>query len=251
MKKRKFNITVGTSVGKITVLEIIGNRITDQKYRCHCDDCGRDDFVVSRATLRWRIKYNSKAGCGCIPTRPRREEMPPPRDLTNKKFGELTVKKLLKKDGYRSIYLCECSCTKTKNVSYQLLVNGKTRSCGHLAKQSNSKYGKLAGDLLSSKVDGVSVRQIAQMYSVQQKNNTSGAKGVAVYKRKDGTVRCYRAYIKVNGKQISHSGFATVEEASLERKRLEEEYFEPTLEKVKDRKITKNIDRRVNEYLGR
>lgn len=60
-------------------------------------------------------------------------------DLTGKIFGELTVVKINKRGsaGNHILWECECSCGKTTLVKSNLLLNGHTKSCGHLVSIKN------------------------------------------------------------------------------------------------------------------
>ena len=55
------------------------------------------------------------------------------KDLTNQKFGKLTVISRAEnaKDG-RAQWLCKCECGKTKVINGKYLLNGETKSCGCL-----------------------------------------------------------------------------------------------------------------------
>lgn len=65
------------------------------------------------------------------------------KDLTNKKFGRLTVVALSHKDEYRQYYwLCQCECGKMVTVRGKSLTRGTTKSCGCLIYEShNVKHG--------------------------------------------------------------------------------------------------------------
>src|SRR3990167_9080082 len=57
-------------------------------------------------------------------------------DLTNQTFGRLKVIKLhgqLKNGG--ALWLCQCTCSKTKVIRAESLRNGDTQSCGCLNKE--------------------------------------------------------------------------------------------------------------------
>jgi hypothetical protein len=60
--------------------------------------------------------------------------MPAKLNLTNRIFGRLTVLSP-EKHGERTAWLCQCSCGNSKVVLTQLLVSGKTSSCGCLHKE--------------------------------------------------------------------------------------------------------------------
>ena len=55
------------------------------------------------------------------------------KDLTGQKFGKLTVKKLLRIDKeHGAIWLCDCECGNTTEVSSRRLISKNTKSCGCL-----------------------------------------------------------------------------------------------------------------------
>lgn len=68
------------------------------------------------------------------------------RDLTGKKYGQLTtlgVDKIVKGHKY---YLCRCDCGSVKSISGSHLVTGATQSCGclksHRTTERNTTHGK-------------------------------------------------------------------------------------------------------------
>lgn len=68
------------------------------------------------------------------------------KDLSNKKFGRLTVIRLDKKASYGEWkWLCECECGNKVSVSGRSLRRGATKSCGCLrneaVSQANTKHG--------------------------------------------------------------------------------------------------------------
>lgn len=65
-------------------------------------------------------------------------------DLTNKKFGRLTVIAKTEKRGSSGavFWNCLCVCGKTKNISSSCLRNNQTKSCGCLFIESASAKGK-------------------------------------------------------------------------------------------------------------
>lgn len=62
--------------------------------------------------------------------------MPKLIDLTGEKIGRLTIiKRIGTNKGGRPIWLCQCDCGNTANVSSHELRNGDTKSCGCLQKE--------------------------------------------------------------------------------------------------------------------
>lgn len=73
-------------------------------------------------------------------------------DKTGQRFGRLKVIKLdrleRKSNGTYTYWLCVCDCGNTKSVDGSGLKTGKTRSCGCLNKETNSKrFWKGCGEL--------------------------------------------------------------------------------------------------------
>lgn len=65
--------------------------------------------------------------------------MPKRLDLAGQKFGYLTVVKFEYVKNGRTYWDCLCSCGKKKIVNSNLLVSGKTKSCGCFRKEQSSK----------------------------------------------------------------------------------------------------------------
>jgi hypothetical protein len=68
--------------------------------------------------------------------------MPPRTDISEKKFGRLTVLKYVSKNltgQYR--LLCICDCGNKITVQYCNLISGNTKSCGCLQKEKSTQHG--------------------------------------------------------------------------------------------------------------
>lgn len=63
-------------------------------------------------------------------------------DLTNKKFGRLTVVKREPDERKNSYWLCKCICGNEKIIGRPHLISGHTKSCGCLHKEMITKHGK-------------------------------------------------------------------------------------------------------------
>lgn len=68
-------------------------------------------------------------------------------DLTNKKFGRLTVIKRIEPKRFpsgqtQSQYLCKCDCGKEVKVLYRNLITGNTKSCGCYAIEFRTHHDK-------------------------------------------------------------------------------------------------------------
>lgn len=66
-------------------------------------------------------------------------------DLTNKKFGRLTVLRRLPNDGRRTIWECQCECGNLSQVRTENLRSGHTTSCGCKVRESSKRFIDLQG----------------------------------------------------------------------------------------------------------
>ena len=65
------------------------------------------------------------------------------KDLSGQKFGRLTALYKLNNYHKRATYwLCVCDCGNLREVQGGTLINGRSRSCGCLVKDTNSTHGK-------------------------------------------------------------------------------------------------------------
>jgi len=138
----------GKKFNKLTVIKRVErpeNRKTKGVYwLCQCD-CGNLTIIIYRSILMGRTR-----SCGCISSNNHFT------DLTNRKFGKLTViKRVNKPDNKKTIsvyYLCKCDCGNEKIISAAGLRGGKTNSCGCVMKGAvrkpknnliNKEFGRL------------------------------------------------------------------------------------------------------------
>lgn len=61
-------------------------------------------------------------------------------DLTNQKFGRLTVIKRFKDESKKTKWECLCDCGNTKTIDGSNLKNGHTKSCGCYLKEFNASH---------------------------------------------------------------------------------------------------------------
>lgn len=78
-------------------------------------------------------------------------------DLVGQKFGRLTVIKFINKGKYKYYWLCKCDCSNKTIVRAGHLNDGRTRSCGCLAKENMRKVSKGRTDEKSYNWKGDSV----------------------------------------------------------------------------------------------
>ena len=189
-------------------------------WHCECE-CGKTAEVASSDLLDGSIR-----SCGCVYNDRRL------RDLTGQTFGRLTALYPLEERLARKkeiIWHCKCSCGKTVQVRTASLTAGDTKSCGCISQELNPILGKQNSEkLLELCVEGTNLHLLdpAKIPS----HNTSGVKGV-YWERQTNK---WRALIEFQGKRISLGRFKHKEDAILARKKAEDEYYQPMLEKHKD-----------------
>lgn len=203
----------GQKFGRLTVVDRVekpeGLKNRGAYWLCKCD-CG-EESVARGAHL---VSGNTQS-CGCLNAEINSKTNT--KDLTGRVFGQLKAIRLTDRrtnDGVR-IWGCECSCGKTAFVSSSNLVDGNTRSCGHLNTDGEDF--------------GTKVRLLDQKLSTA---NTSGHKGVSWNKRKGKWI----AQIGFQGKHIYLGEFADIQDAIQARKEAEDYYFKPVLELYEDRR---------------
>lgn len=182
-------------------------------WLCRCE-CG--NAVIARG---YQLTSGKKTHCGC-------QTKSKIMNLAGEKFGRLTVIKYTGLDKYNNAqWLCRCDCGKEIIAKGVTLRSGRTQSCGCLKLEMN------AADMPDRKrkdiVDGTSLGKI-QSKGIQ-KNNTSGYKGVSRHSQLDKWV----ANISFQGKRIHLGLFDDLDDAIGARKKAEEIYFKPIIEKYK------------------
>lgn len=99
-------------------------------------------------------------------------------DLTNRRFGLLTVKNRVENDKFnKPQWLCQCECGKCIVVSTARLTSGNTKSCGHLRATNHYKKHGLKGNRLYSTWKGMKNR-CCNVNNVSYRNY--GGRGITV-----------------------------------------------------------------------
>lgn len=100
------------------------------------------------------------------------------KDISGQKFGRLTVLDKLHNHHKRNTYwLCVCECGNLVEVQGSTLKNGRSKSCGCLLKDTNTKHGKAHIPLYNV---WVSMKQ--RCYNKCNKRYENyGQRGIAVY----------------------------------------------------------------------
>ena len=217
-KHRK--ISTGDIFGRLEVLECLGIREISKKkrgrvYKCKCN-CG---VIVDLPGIYLGRGYKS---CGCLQKENRQRNIP-----SGTVFGRLKViekANLIHGRGYK--YLCQCECGEQVNILGSHLRSGDTKSCGcfHADKFDAHK----ASNYKKMYVEETSLPKITNKKAYR--NNRIGVKGVSL--QSNGK---YQARIGFQGKNYHLGAFDNLETAADARKKAEEKYFKPTIDKYKTR----------------
>lgn len=105
-------------------------------------------------------------------------------DLTDQKFGRLTVLSLIDKNRWRNTrWLCVCSCGKERVILGKSLRNGDTESCGCLQRERSFLHGHASSNN-KSKTYRSWASMIQRCTNPNNENyHNYGGKGIVVCKR--------------------------------------------------------------------
>lgn len=114
---------IGQKFGDLFVISRVeNNKNGGSQWLCKCV-CGKEKIINGNGIYSGRIK-----SCGCLRTN----------FLENQVFGRLTAICRIK-EKYRTFWLCNCTCGNETIVNESNLLNGTTKSCGCLLKETASK----------------------------------------------------------------------------------------------------------------
>ena len=189
---------------------------------CRCD-CGRECLATAQELVAGRI-----TSCGCRANvsgiRRGRERPEAQIDLAGRRCGELTA---IRRVGV-GVWLWRCSCGAEITARSADVIAGRIISCGHVLRErarqrvvEENIFGRHDGTMLSA------LRGVVR--GTVRSTNSSGATGVRVRRRADGT-ECYQARIMLRGVEYGLGTYDTLEEAAEARRRAEERMFVPILE---------------------
>lgn len=220
---RKILDLTGQKYGRLTVIEEVARKGYTRKWLCRCE-CG-NETIVTQPNLR----NGHTTSCGCV----QREKTSKSNaaDLTGKKLGKLTVvERVGTAKNRKVIWLCKCECGNTTEVQSDKLLSGETTSCGCARVEAGKAVQQTLQEELT--IDGVVVPYLTRK---ARSDNRSGVKGVSITTLKSGKKR-YKAHITIKGKTMHLGSFETLEEAKEARKKAEEIYHKPYIDKLKEEK---------------
>ena len=138
-RRMDYNQLIGQTFGELTILKIVDSRENSRLVRrceCRCS-CGKITNPRVTAVTNGFIK-----SCGHV----RKADYS---HLIGQTFNELTILKVIdSKENSRLVRRCECLCSCGKRTTNQRaldIVNGNTKSCGHLAGRGKKSYTQYIG----------------------------------------------------------------------------------------------------------
>ncbi len=147
------------------------------------------------------------------------------KDLKGQKFGKLTVLEQTDKrqDGGSIVWKCKCDCGNIVEVSSKRLRNNINMSCGCYQKE-RQKYSMSKLHHKQSKED-TNLDLIARKKA--NSNSRTGVRGVCYIT----SIKKYKAYLYLNKEYHFLGYYKDIDNAIQARKKAEEKYFKPILEK--------------------
>lgn len=148
---RKLIDMTGKKVGRLTVLEYMGNEM----WRCRCD-CG-NEIVRRGATLR----KNARQSCGCWAAEISKENGRTNKvNLVGQKIGKLLIIDKIDNSGKEEIFKCRCECGNYITVKRRYLVEGSKTHCGceNSIDITGLKFGRLTAISRSGKSNNGSMQ---------------------------------------------------------------------------------------------
>ena len=137
-RRMDYNQLIGQTFGELTILKIVDSREDSRIVRrceCRCS-CGK--ITNPRVTT---VTNGFIKSCGHA----RKKDYS---HLIGQTFNELTILKVINsKENFGTAQRCECRCSCGKITKPRVtdVVNGSTRSCGHLVGRTKRDYTKLIG----------------------------------------------------------------------------------------------------------
>lgn len=149
---KKLNL-IGEKFGKLTVIDYDGIINKRSSWKCLCE-CGTKKSVIGT-----NLKRGNTKSCGCNFSESIKYNF---KDLTNQKFGKLTV--LRKTDEYTKtrgvIWECSCECGAIIKLPTNSLTSKNNTSCGN--KKIHAPNGRFYKDLVVGEIPISHINAIKQ-----------------------------------------------------------------------------------------
>lgn len=242
-KKRQRSSLVGNRYGKLLVESLVPG--TDKgntsltRYVCLCD-CG------NRVEIGYEALKKGKTSCGC-------DFLKPANDLTDKRFGKLTVvSRIVELNQYYFAmkWKCRCDCGNETTATTLELQAATVTSCGCTAAED------ITLDLANINRGNIEKTNVLSLQGaldgVMYENNVSGVRGVYY----SNTYSNYWAVIMFKGKKYNLGSYKNIEDAKKARKKAEQilygeflDYYDTELKPEIDAQNEKNERDQMNEFI--
>lgn len=204
---------VGQVVNGLEILEKF-RKNGQTLYKTKCLKCGEEREVFSSGLKRGCVSCNKESN-----TEKNKEKSK--EKYEGKVINGIKILEVLDANNKHQVreVKCQYSCGKIFTAFLRNVLSGNTTSCGH----DTDKNLKKGVDLVKEcSVEGTNVLSLVNRKN--NKNNTSGAKGVSQFK--SGVLEGkYRAYINFKRKQYNLGVYDTLEDAASARKEAEEKIY--------------------------
>lgn len=136
---KKLNL-LGQKYGRLTVIAEAPSQKGNGAWLCQCD-CGNQKIVLTRS-----LRSGNTQSCGCLHKEIVAKNFS--RDITNQKFGNLIAIEPTQDRKHGSVvWKCQCDCGNIHYTTAELLLNGKTKSCGCVHSRGNQKIQQILSRL--------------------------------------------------------------------------------------------------------
>lgn len=124
--RHSYKDLTGMRFGKLIAIE----KDENNNWKCQCD-CGNiGKYSKASLTQGW------KQDCGCV----KRGYW-----LIGKRYGMLTIRKVIKEPGEETKAECVCDCGNTKILSLTRVINNSVKSCGCIVPETSRKVHTIHG----------------------------------------------------------------------------------------------------------
>lgn len=204
MRKHKDYLEyIGQQFGELTILSV-SEPIKEKKYERHCRckcSCGKEIETWFRSVLRGSTK-----SCGHVRSMRMRKDYS---DYIGKQFGELTILSISEPGENKNplrYCKCKCSCGKETRTQFHGVLNGNTKSCGHLSREraieTHSEKLKLRNERKEANIS----------------NESTGIKNISF----DRNRCCYRVKIIRNKIRYSEHAYSLSEAIKIKERILQD-----------------------------
>lgn len=132
---KKLNL-LGQKYGRLTVISSAPNQRGNSAWLCQCD-CGNQKIILTRS-----LRNGNTKSCGCLHKEIVAKNFS--KDLTNQRFGNLLALNPTSERKHGSVvWKCQCDCGNIHFTTAELLLSGKTQSCGCIHSKGNQKIQQL------------------------------------------------------------------------------------------------------------